>query len=244
MNPAKRPRRFPSSNATSFRSVESCPSMWTRTSPRSSTVTSMGISPSYVVNSPHQLPTAEARSGAEASVELSDCLPPAPAGPCTPSMLDRSSIPQLRSLVYQIRIIMACHFNWVRKVRDHLLGTYRTCTDSADSGEPPSRETSSRTPPDPPVETTSCSSSGNGTSRGCAKDSWLTSSSSIYERIRDHATEMEPNLHSEGTEYVLVNGDLAVHQGRLTGALACRCRGESHPTEWRGSPSEGRHPRR
>lgn len=40
-----------------------------------------------------------------------------------------------------------------------------------------------------------------------------------YGTLRDHATMLEPNRYSEGIRYVLVNGELAVDEGRLTGAL-------------------------
>jgi N-acyl-D-amino-acid deacylase len=40
--------------------------------------------------------------------------------------------------------------------------------------------------------------------------------------IRDKATFFEPHQHSEGIEYVLVNGTAAVDGGKLTGALAGR----------------------
>lgn len=41
-----------------------------------------------------------------------------------------------------------------------------------------------------------------------------------FDRIRDHATVMERDRYSEGIEYVLVNGEIAVDEGELTGALA------------------------
>ena len=41
-----------------------------------------------------------------------------------------------------------------------------------------------------------------------------------YDNIRDNATVMEPNLYSDGVEYVFVNGEVAVDAGNLTGALA------------------------
>ncbi len=39
------------------------------------------------------------------------------------------------------------------------------------------------------------------------------------DRIRDRATIMEPGLFSEGIEYVLVNGEFTLDEGRRTGAL-------------------------
>ncbi len=41
-----------------------------------------------------------------------------------------------------------------------------------------------------------------------------------FERVQDHATILEPGRPPEGIEYVLVNGELAVERGQLTGALA------------------------
>jgi N-acyl-D-amino-acid deacylase len=41
-----------------------------------------------------------------------------------------------------------------------------------------------------------------------------------YDQLRDHATLLEPDRPSEGVRYVLVNGQLAVDDGHLTGALA------------------------
>jgi N-acyl-D-amino-acid deacylase len=41
-----------------------------------------------------------------------------------------------------------------------------------------------------------------------------------FARIRDHATVMERDRYSEGIEYVFVNGEAAVDEGELTGALA------------------------
>ena len=41
-----------------------------------------------------------------------------------------------------------------------------------------------------------------------------------FARIRDHATVMERDRYSEGIVYVFVNGELAVDEGELTGALA------------------------
>jgi N-acyl-D-aspartate/D-glutamate deacylase len=38
--------------------------------------------------------------------------------------------------------------------------------------------------------------------------------------VRDRATFFEPHQHSEGIDYVLINGKMAVDAGKLTGALA------------------------
>jgi N-acyl-D-amino-acid deacylase len=43
-----------------------------------------------------------------------------------------------------------------------------------------------------------------------------------YERLDDRSTIFEPDLRPEGIEYVLVNGALAIDEGRLTAALAGR----------------------
>ena len=40
-----------------------------------------------------------------------------------------------------------------------------------------------------------------------------------FENLRDRATVLEPDLPSEGIEYVMVNGQFTVDEGRLTGAL-------------------------
>lgn len=40
-----------------------------------------------------------------------------------------------------------------------------------------------------------------------------------YDRLDDRATIMEPDLYPEGIDFVLVNGELVVDDGRLTGAL-------------------------
>jgi N-acyl-D-aspartate/D-glutamate deacylase len=39
-------------------------------------------------------------------------------------------------------------------------------------------------------------------------------------RVRDKATFFEPHQHSEGIDFVLINGRLAVDAGNLTGVLA------------------------
>ncbi len=41
-----------------------------------------------------------------------------------------------------------------------------------------------------------------------------------YASLRDRATMWEPNLNNEGIEYVLVNGQLSLENGRTTGALS------------------------
>jgi N-acyl-D-amino-acid deacylase len=41
-----------------------------------------------------------------------------------------------------------------------------------------------------------------------------------FERLRDRATILEPSLPSEGVDYVVVNGQLAIERGRPTGVLA------------------------
>ena len=46
-----------------------------------------------------------------------------------------------------------------------------------------------------------------------------TSSSSISRRIRDKATFFEPHQHSEGIDFVFVNGVAVVDGGKLTNAL-------------------------
>jgi len=43
-----------------------------------------------------------------------------------------------------------------------------------------------------------------------------------YERLDDRSTIFEPDLRPEGVEYVLVNGELAMDEGRLTGIHAGR----------------------
>ena len=42
------------------------------------------------------------------------------------------------------------------------------------------------------------------------------------ERIADKATYLEPNQYSEGVEYLLLNGQFAIEEGRLTPARAGR----------------------
>ena len=40
-----------------------------------------------------------------------------------------------------------------------------------------------------------------------------------FDKIRDNATVLNPDLYSEGIEYVIVNGDFTVEKGELTGNL-------------------------
>ena len=40
-----------------------------------------------------------------------------------------------------------------------------------------------------------------------------------FNKIRDKATVLNPDLYSEGIEYVIVNGDFTVEKGELTGNL-------------------------
>jgi N-acyl-D-aspartate/D-glutamate deacylase len=40
-----------------------------------------------------------------------------------------------------------------------------------------------------------------------------------YDRIEDRATALEPDRHSEGIEFLLVNGALAIDNGAFTDAL-------------------------
>lgn len=40
------------------------------------------------------------------------------------------------------------------------------------------------------------------------------------ETIRDHATFEEMDLHSDGVEYVVVNGSLVIDKGQYTGELS------------------------
>ncbi|MBA2113552.1 amidohydrolase family protein [Bremerella alba] len=49
------------------------------------------------------------------------------------------------------------------------------------------------------------------------------------EDFRDTATFLNPSRYSEGIHYVLVNGTFAIHEGRLTGALAGKAL--RHPSE-------------
>ncbi len=43
-----------------------------------------------------------------------------------------------------------------------------------------------------------------------------------YDRLNDRATIFEPNLPAEGVEYVMVNGEFTIDEGRPTGALPGR----------------------
>ena len=40
-----------------------------------------------------------------------------------------------------------------------------------------------------------------------------------FDKIRDKATVLKPDLYSDGIEYVIVNGDFTVEKGELTGNL-------------------------
>ena len=40
-----------------------------------------------------------------------------------------------------------------------------------------------------------------------------------FNKIRDKATVLNPDLYSEGIEYIIVNGDFTVEKGELTGNL-------------------------
>ena len=40
-----------------------------------------------------------------------------------------------------------------------------------------------------------------------------------YERVQDHATITNPGGHNDGIDYVFVNGEAVVENGRVTGAL-------------------------
>ena len=52
---------------------------------------------------------------------------------------------------------------------------------------------------------------------GCCARAWPpTSPSSIPTRIRDVATFEDPNVYSEGVEYVVVNGRVVLDDGRMT----------------------------
>ena len=62
----------------------------------------------------------------------------------------------------------------------------------------------------------------DGSRRRSAKAWPPTSSSSTCNTIRDKATFFEPHQHSEGIEYVFVNGVARVRDGRLVDALPGR----------------------